>query len=64
MVGTEYELFYFADGDWQSLGSATASDGPLSFDHIPSGGLYWIVAEDSREDERVFTIEDGQQVWW
>jgi hypothetical protein len=62
--GTEYELFYCADGDWQSLGSATASDGPLSFDNVPSGGLYWIVAEDSREDERIFTIENGQQVWW
>ena len=63
-VGTEYELFYFGKGEWQSLGKATASEGPLSFEHVPTGGLYWIVAEKSREDERIFTIEDGQQVWW
>jgi len=63
-VGTVYELFYFADGDWQSLGKATASDTPLEFEFVPGGALYWLVAEGSRRDERIFTIEDGVQTWW
>jgi len=61
--GQEYELFYMAD-DWQSLGTAVAGDGPLEFTEVPGDGLYWLVATDSDKEERIFTIEDGRQVWW
>jgi len=61
--GTAYELFYW-DGSWQSLGQSTAGEDPLEF-LAPSGALYWLVATDSkREEERIFTYEDGLQVWW
>ncbi len=61
--GKTYELFVWRDG-WQSLGKQTAGDEPVSFDNVPTGGLYWLVAEGSRRLERIFTIEDGKQVWW
>jgi len=61
--GQEYELFYMAD-QWQSLGTAVAGNEPLEFPGAPADGLYWLVAKDSDREERIFTIEDGRQVWW
>jgi hypothetical protein len=61
--GHTYELFYMTD-EWISAGKAVAGDGPLEFGNVPSGGLYWLVADGSDKEERVFTIEDGRQVWW
>jgi len=50
---------------WQLLGKSVAGDKPLVFEGIPVGCLYWLVAEDSdQEEERIFTLEDGRQVWW
>ncbi|OGC91495.1 MAG: hypothetical protein A2W25_00525 [candidate division Zixibacteria bacterium RBG_16_53_22] len=61
--GKEYELFFW-DNCWRSLGKLQASGQPLNFASVPSGRLYWLVAEGSNRDERIFTIEDGKQVWW
>jgi len=60
--GQEYELFYWDDG-WQSVGKKTAGKKPLKF-KAPSGALYWMVATGSDKDERIFTYENGLQVWW
>jgi hypothetical protein len=62
-AGKTYELFVW-DGGWQSLGTKEAGEEPVSFDSIPADRLLWLVEEDSRRLERIFTIEDGQQVWW
>jgi hypothetical protein len=61
--GRSYELFYW-DGAWVSMGQITAGDEPIAFEGVPSGGLYWLVAEGSRRDERIFTYEQNAQVWW
>jgi hypothetical protein len=61
-VGQSYELFYMAD-EWVSLGSQQAASKPLIFENVPTDGLYWLVAEDSDKEERIFTIQDGRQVW-
>jgi hypothetical protein len=61
--GKAYELFVWEDG-WKSLGKQTAGEEPVSFTAVPAGGLYWMVAEGSRKLERIFTIEDGKQIWW
>jgi len=61
--GKEYELFYWDDG-WQSLGKSTAEDKPLEFENVPAGCLYWLVEDGSDKEERIFTLEDGLQVWW
>ena len=61
--GKSYELFVWRDV-WVSLGKQVAGEEPVSFESVPSGGLYWLVAENSRRLERIFTIEAGRQVFW
>lgn len=61
--GKEYELQYWNDG-WQSLGKSVAGEEPLLFESVPQGCLYWLVEEDSNREERIFTYENGEQVWW
>lgn len=61
--GQTYELFYMTD-KWVPVGKAVAGGGPLVFDDVPSGALYWLVADGSDKEERIFTIEDDRQVWW
>jgi len=59
----EYELYYWST-EWQLMGSAAAENKPLVFEEVPGGGLYWLVAKDSNLEERIFTYENGMQVWW
>ena len=61
--GKTYELFYWDDG-WQLSRETVATEEPLKFDNIPAGCLYWLVEKDSEKEERIFTIEDGIQIWW
>ncbi len=63
-IGKTYELFYWND-EWILHGKQKAGDGPLIFKNVPSNALYWLVAEDSHDEERIFTInQDAKQVWW
>jgi hypothetical protein len=63
-IGKSYELFYW-DDKWISLGKQKAKGDPLYFINVPSNVLYWLVAEISRKEERIFTIDNnGKQVWW
>ncbi|SYZ73175.1 Transglutaminase domain-containing protein [Candidatus Zixiibacteriota bacterium] len=61
--GQEYELFYW-NGEWLSLGKVTSDDRGVSFANVPSGALYWLRKTDSSKEERVFTMENGEQKWW
>ncbi|MEW5995314.1 MAG: transglutaminase domain-containing protein, partial [Candidatus Zixiibacteriota bacterium] len=61
--GQEYELFYWSDG-WQLHATVTAGAEPLVVPDLPSGGLYWLVAKGSNKEERIFTVEDGAQIFW
>lgn len=62
--GKAYELYFWKD-EWKLLGSSVASEKPLVSEKVPAGSLYWLVPEGSdKEEERIFTIEDGKQVWW
>ena len=61
--GKKYTLYYW-DGDWKEVGSQVAEGGPLDFDGVPGGALYWLTEENSYGEERIFTYEEGHQVWW
>ncbi len=62
--GKEYILYYW-NYKWVEAGKKIAGDGPLVFDNIPANAIYWLVEKGSREEERIFTIDDdGMQVWW
>ncbi|MBD3161251.1 MAG: hypothetical protein GF346_03565 [Candidatus Eisenbacteria bacterium] len=62
--GTEYTLHLWRGGSWEEIGRETAGEEPLRFEGVPTGGLYWLVEENSRREERVFTVRDGEQIWW
>lgn len=64
LVGNEYELFYWFGNGWRSAGRKYATDIFLQFDRVPSGTLYWLRNLTQGKEERPFTYENGQQVWW
>ena len=61
--GRKYELFQWQN-EWISVGELVAGTEPLLFDSVPAGSLYWLVEEDSRREERIFSWEAGKQIWW
>lgn len=63
-VNKTYELYYWRDR-WISAGIQKGTGLPLEFKNVPKDGLYWLNCPDcgSRE-ERIFTYEDGKQLFW
>ncbi len=61
--GNIYELFVW-DDEWKSLGQQTGGQTPIQHQNLNRGRLYWLTEKDGRKLERVFTIENGQQIWW
>lgn len=63
-VGDEYELMFWTDKGWKSLGRQTASDNFLVFTHVPENALLWLRDLSRGKQERLFTYKNGKQVWW
>ncbi len=63
--GEQYELFYW-DGEWISLGRVRGerSKQYLEYEDVPGNGLYLLRNLTKGKEERIFTYEDGKQVWW
>ena len=59
-----YELLYNRSGQWLSAGMQTADTTFLQYENIPSSTLYWLRNHTRGKEERPFTYEEGQQVWW
>jgi hypothetical protein len=62
-IGDSYELFYWNQG-WVSLGKQEASNVKLVYEHCPSGALFFIHDHTKGLEERIFTYENGKQIWW
>lgn len=63
-VGDRYELYYWCDGKWKSLGRKKASTVFLEYDNIPSNSLLLLRDITKGQEERVFSLaDDGKQVW-
>ncbi len=64
--GVTYELLVWDDAlkTWNSHGTQTASDKPVTFDKVPRDRLLWMKTESGRNLERIFTIESGRQIFW
>lgn len=63
-IGDDYQLQMYDNGTWTTLGWMTAKDTKLVFKNIPSGGLFLLRDRTKGEEERIFTYENGKQVWW
>lgn len=63
--GDLYELFYWYAYGWKSHGKMVGGDVfELVFDDVPQGALYLLRDHTSGKEERIFTYEDGKQIWW
>lgn len=60
--GNLYELFYWDNG-WKSLGKKVAADEVLVYDEVPSNSLLFLKNHTKGREERIFTYENGKQVW-
>lgn len=61
--GMKYELFLW-DDTWKSQGIKTAAENKISFENIPENALLWLRNLDEGKEERIFTMKNGEQVWW
>lgn len=64
LIGDTYELCYWQQDHWVSCGTQTARDQWLDYDGVPSGGLYLLHNLTRGSEERIFTYDEGQQVFW
>lgn len=62
-IGNEYELLYF-DMSWKSLGKQVSEKQYLEYQDCPSNCLYLLRNLSKGKQIRVFTFEDGKQVFW
>ena len=63
-IGDEYELFYWGEKGWVSLGGRVAADIKLVYNDVPGNSLFLLRDYTRGQQERIFTYENGQQVWW
>jgi hypothetical protein len=64
-VGDEYELTYWDEQDWVSMGRQTATSDSLTFKDVPMDGLYHLQNLTKGWEERIFTLDSlKQQIWW
>jgi hypothetical protein len=61
--GNEYELFYWNNA-WVSLGRKTDTSNELMYSNAPSNALFWLHNHTEGKEERIFTYENNEQVWW
>lgn len=63
--GDKYELYCWNDeGYWKQIAVHTATDNFLILNNINTGGLYILKDITKGNEERIFTYENGKQVWW
>lgn len=63
-IGDEYELLYWNNGDWHSLGKQKANRMNLVYEHVPRDALFWLRDLTKGKEERIFTYEGDRQIWW
>ena len=61
--GNEYELFFF-DRRWISLGKQVAETDSLSYNAVPTNVVFLLKNLTGGSEERIFTLDNGKQVWW
>ena len=63
-MGDEYELLYWINNQWKSLGRKKADGVTLYYENCPNNALFLLHDLTKGKEERIFTYENGQQVWW
>ena len=63
-IGDEYELVYWNGDNWRSLGRQVANTYNLTYQNVPKNSLLLLHNLTKGVEERIFTMENGKQVWW
>ena len=64
-IGDTYELMYWSEaGEWESAGKVIADKEQVTYNDIPSQTLYLLHNHSRGNEERIFTYENGTQIWW
>lgn len=59
-----YELFFYELGGWKSLGRKKANDFYIKYSKVPSNALLWLHNLTTGQEERIFTVENGNIRFW
>jgi len=62
--GQPYELLKWGGLRWESLGRQISPGDSLVFEKVPKGALLWLRNLEEGFQERIFTIENAEPVWW
>jgi len=63
-IGDLYELLYWDNQQFISLGQKVATSQELTYNNVPKGALLWLRNLSEGKEERIFTYENQKQVWW
>lgn len=63
-VGDKYELRFWTGKNWKVLATLKAKTDVIHLKNIPKSGLYVLKDLTKGQEQRIFTYEDGKQVWW
>ena len=62
-IGHEYELFFYVNGKWLTLGRKVADESYIEFDNVPKDALLLLRDLTKGKHERCFFYRDGKQVF-
>lgn len=63
-AGHTYELLYYSEEGWESLGFKCATSDFVEFKSVPTGALYWLRDDTDGREERIFSYENGHAIFW
>jgi len=63
-TGDEYELVFWNNNTWESLGRKIADNAHLAYEGCPRNALFLLHNHTKGEEERIFTYENDNQIWW
>lgn len=63
--GEVYELYYWEKNGWCLIGKKGGTiDSVLEYDNVPTNALFLLRNRTKGKEERIFTYENEQQIWW
>lgn len=62
--GDTYELLYWEDNNWQSMGVQVADTDSVVYNNAPTNALFLLKNHTRGSEERIFTYKDGLLEWW
>ena len=60
----EYELFYWEGNEWKRISRKRSQSNWIDFTDVPEGAIYLLRDITKGHEERIFTYDNGNQVWW